>query len=63
MSDDDTIRRFPLNAKAWQEGYDAGRRGLQLSDNPHSVCTDAAQAWQFGLIEGQMRAIRTGDDK
>ena len=60
---DDVISRFPLNAKAWQEGYDAGRRGLKLSDNPHSVCTDAAQAWQFGLIEGQMKPLRAVDDK
>ena len=60
---DDAISRFPLNAKAWQEGYDAGRRGLKLSDNPHRVGTAAAQAWQFGLIEGQMKPLRPADDK
>jgi hypothetical protein len=28
---DDVISRFPLNAKAWQEGYDAGRSSYQTT--------------------------------
>lgn len=44
------IRQDP---KAWQEGYDAGKRGEPLSSCPYPVKSDEALAWSSGYIEGK----------
>ena len=55
--------RIILDAKAWQEGFAAGRRGLKWNANPYPAGTDASRSWQFGLLEGQSKPLRSGDDQ
>ena len=52
-----------LDAKAWQEGFAARRRGLKWNANPYPAGTDASRSWQFGLLEGQSKPLRSGDDQ
>ena len=63
MSDDATNIRVVLAENAWQEGYDAGRRGLTLDANPYCVGTAEAQAWQYGLIEGRAKRPKVVDEQ
>ena len=55
--------RIILAAKAWQEGFDAGRRGLNWNANPYPVGTDASRSWQSGLLEGQTKPLQSVDDQ
>jgi hypothetical protein len=41
----------------WQEGYDAGRRGLPRK-NPYSTESVDALAWVSGYIEGKTKPSR-----
>jgi len=52
-----------LDAKAWQEGFAAGRRGLKWNANPYPAGTDASRSWQFGLLEGRTKPLRSADDQ
>ena len=57
MAEDATIFRIPYDAKAWREGYLAGRHGAQSDANPYSVGTREAQAWLFGLADGRSKRL------
>ena len=59
MSDDhDTIIvRLPLDGKAWQQVYVAGRRGQGRDANPYTVGTAQGQAWQLGWSTGQLKPL------
>ena len=50
--------RVVLDAKAWQEGFAGGRRGLTGNANPYSPGSDAALAWQSGMIEGHTTRLQ-----
>jgi hypothetical protein len=58
------ITRLPLDDKARQEGYRAGRRGRTGAANPYPLGAPEAEAWILGLADGQkrppLRAV-TGD--
>lgn len=41
------------DAKAWREGFDAGRRGDPLLSCPYPATSLLALAWSGGSIEGK----------
>jgi hypothetical protein len=45
------IRQLP---KAWQEGFNAGRRWFPRK-NPYPIDSDEALAWISGFIEGKTK--------
>jgi len=47
-----------FDAKAWQEGFAGGRRGLTGDANPYPHDSERALAWQSGMIEGHARPLR-----
>ena len=53
--------RIILDAKAWQEGFAGGRRGLMDDANPYPPGTETAIAWQSGMIEGHAKPLRSVD--
>jgi hypothetical protein len=55
--------RIILDAKAWQEGFAVGRRGLKWNANPYPVGTDASRSWRSGLLEGQTKRLQSVDDQ
>ncbi|MGD0778663.1 MAG: hypothetical protein ABSC05_38270 [Candidatus Solibacter sp.] len=46
-----------MDQKAWQEGYDAGKRGERASACPYRAGTVEGWSWSSGFVEG--RAART----
>jgi hypothetical protein len=58
MSDDTTIIWLPLDDKARQEVYRAGRRGVTGAANPYPIGTPGAHAWLLGLADGRARTLR-----
>jgi hypothetical protein len=57
MNMNDNTRRVVFDAKAWQEGFAAGRRGLQWNANPYPAGSDASVGWFSGLLEGQAKPL------
>ena len=47
-----------LDAKAWQEGFAAGRRGLKWNANPYPAGTDASRSWQSGRGRRRRSVVR-----
>jgi hypothetical protein len=50
--------RVAQDPKAWQEGFNAGRRGLPRK-NPYPSGSDEALAWISGFLEGKAKPLRT----
>jgi ribosome modulation factor len=46
-----------MDQKAWQEGYDAGKRGEPVSACPYRARTAEGWSWSSGFVEG--KAART----
>jgi hypothetical protein len=46
-----------LDAKAWQEGFAGGWRGLVGNANPYPLDSGRGLAWQSGMIEGHARPL------
>jgi hypothetical protein len=44
--------------KAWQQGYNAARKGLPYR-NPYPADTDEAFAWISGYVEGKAKPLRS----
>jgi hypothetical protein len=53
--------RITLDAKSWQEGFAAGRRGLTGDAKPYPHESERALAWYSGLIEGNTKPLRSGE--
>jgi hypothetical protein len=53
----------PLIGKAWQEGYEAGKRGLPGAANPYPLGTDASIAWHSGRFKGQTKTQRPAKER
>jgi hypothetical protein len=58
MLDVTKITRLPLDVKALQEGYLAGRFGPRPTANPYPVGTPEALAWQVGRKGGRAHLAR-----
>ena len=52
--------RFQHGAKARQEGYSAGGRGLKRKDNPYPVPSYEALAWEHGRSDHLKKSRRRG---
>jgi hypothetical protein len=52
-----------LDAKAWQEGFAGGRRGLAGDANPYPLDSERALAWQSGMIEGHAKLLSLDGDR
>jgi hypothetical protein len=59
----DRPRRIIHDAKAWQEGFAAGRRGLRWNTNPYAPGSDASLGWYSGLVEGRAKPLRLVADR
>jgi hypothetical protein len=59
----DKPRRIIHDAKAWQEGFAAGRRGLKWNLNPYAPGSDASLGWYSGLVEGRAKPLRSVEDR
>ena len=46
-----------MDQNAWQEGYDAGKRGERVSACPYRARTAEGWSWSSGFVEG--KAART----
>jgi ribosome modulation factor len=45
----------PLDSRAFDEGYHAGRRGLAVADNPYPEATHQGIAWVIGFADGRRK--------
>jgi hypothetical protein len=48
----------PLDAAALEEGYQAGRRGLTIADNPYPPVMCEAIAWAIGFADGRKKRLQ-----
>jgi hypothetical protein len=54
--------RITMDPEAWQEGFNAGRRGPP-QNNPFPHRSDEALAWISGYIEGKAKPLRSVKDE
>jgi ribosome modulation factor len=45
----------PLDSRAFDEGYQAGRRGLTVAHNPYPEATHQGIAWVIGFAHGRKK--------
>jgi ribosome modulation factor len=48
----------PLDSRALEEGYRAGRRGLTPADNPYPAVMCEAIAWLIGFADGRKKRLQ-----
>jgi hypothetical protein len=53
----DELRDISKDPEAWQEGFNAGRRGLARKSEPVSA------AWLTGFLEGKAKPLRSVKDE
>jgi hypothetical protein len=46
------------DARSWDEGYRAGRRGLSLAARRYPVGTTESWSWSSGYIEGDAARLK-----